>query len=473
MKYSKLIILSYILTSCSHTPYNEGAIREIAQEENCKELLQKVYDRDVGNLELNIALEERKLLSFKDKMFIIKQPSIEWYLNAKKGLTTLIKSWNKNRYPLFYLDSSDEIVPLAKSYADLLTEEMAGPLSEESRKKMDIINDWIESYKAYQSQLDHLLEERISYQYNIKVLKQLRIKKDEAVDIKLNFKIDGKNVTQVVTVRKEDRNLSFLISELEKKIAEFDGSSTQFGKIQERVIKQAIAGDVLTILQRELEFSVKNSNQNAEELAKKLIELNAILKDETLNASTYGVHKVVNHVFRKEVSELLHINSPFKKIRDMNHFMIRNQIEKVFGKKVKDGEALVQEVKKAEKDAVKLVSKAELNKDGPLKKLYSKIGTFTPYQKFMVSTKLSVIGYGAYRYFIVKKGSTVEVTGVDGSAVPVEGSPSTEVDTTTATEIKDHETAIEITNKNEVEKSNAESHVIEVHLENLFKKPKL
>lgn len=478
MKYLNTLPVLLILTSCSYLSpkmgpeYTENKVsvthefygeREIASDSACTTNLKKFFENEVTEDELNIALKERKLISFKDKMVIVNYPKVEWLNNTKKSLITRIKNWNRNQYPLFYLDQSDKFAIIAKSYSDLMTKELNNAITDDEKSALTILRDWITTYKNYQSDLDLLLEERISLQYNINMLKEIKLNKGEVRDIKVTIKKGGAYISEVITLRAEDRNLEFTLKNYKDQIKELDGKLSSFGKIQERVIKQAMAKDVVTIVQRELEHSVKNTDSIAPEISAHLDELNSLLKNADLEPSSYGVYKITNQVFSDELGDLFSRSGDeaVKEVTNKNQFSIRGQIEKFFGKKketVETAVAVVENVAKAvenqTKDAGTLVTKSELKREGPLKKIYAKIATFTPYQKFSAATKLGVVGYGAYRFFWMKKEPTSMVT----ITTPTQLNPEPM-----------HDEQVQNTQKVDQANSDGNTSVVEVHLENLLK----
>jgi hypothetical protein len=462
MKKLTYMMSLLLLISCSTTKSPEfSGERVIAEESNCAEGLKKFFKNEVTEDELTIALKERKLISFTDKFIILNHPKLDWINETKRSLLSRIKNWNKNQYPLFYLDTEANVLPLAKSYADLISKEVAGSLDDEGKKSLENIRSMLSAYQNYQKDLDNLLEERISLQYNLNMLKDIKLSKDETRDIKLTIKKDGVFTSEIITLRKSDRNIDLVKNSLEAQIKELDGKFNSVGKIHERVLSQAMLKDMLTIIQRELEYSVKNATEISPELTKSLEDLEKILADNAFEPSSFGVYKITNQVFKTEVYDLFNFTNPIKKIVNENHIAVRKYIEKFFKKS--GASEVVQDVEKSTIDeqtklASKIANPSEIQKDGPIKKLYAKIATFTPYQKFMASTKLSLIGYGAYRFFWFKEDpkNPVEVTASKNGEVVV-------VDPL-------HQQAVEGTKKVSDENSQGNSKVIEIHLENLWKK---
>jgi hypothetical protein len=396
-----------------------------------------------------MALKERRLISIKDKFITINHPSLEWFNDVKISLMNRIKSWNKNEYPLFYLENEKDLISGAKKYAQLIDQEIAGNLSEEDAVALKSIKDWIELFKNYPSELNNLLDERVSLEFNLKMLKDLNLYKGEARDVQITIKKDGKFVTEIITLRKEDYNLKLTINNLKEQIKLIDGSLGKIGRLQERVIKQAMAMDLMTIIQRELEYSVKNSSTPSNEIVSQLEVLNVLLKDSDFNANSYGVFKIANQKFNKEVADLFNLKNPIKKTNPQDHTEITKAIESKITtpKTAENPEANNLTPAPAPALAPANDNSNAPKRTGPLSTMYSKIASLTPYQKFMVTAKLSAIGYGAYKFFWFKKsGNTVEII----------------------TEKKPQDPVMAKTQKIEDQNTKKNSSVIEIHLENLI-----
>lgn len=392
----------------------------------CNELVQSLFLKENYTQDLNKTLMEKKLLSFSNKFVTVEHPSMNWLNRARISLNKSIKNWNNNKYPAFYIFSDEEIIPAAKKYFTTMTDKYpaGAELDEEAVKNFELVQSWIKSYQNYQREVDQLLEERISLQYNLSLLKKLKLTEDPR-DIKISIMRGGQLVDEIVTLRKSDKDLAYQIKKLKSELQEFDGSLLKNGKIKDRIIRQAALSDMLTIVQREFEYSLKNTEAPSEEMTKELDYLNALIKQEDLHATTYGVYRITNQVFIRELVALSKLDVAYKKF-------IQAPVMKFT------------EVVQAFIENRPLNNAKEPAKAGIFKRIYAKISNITLKQASLGGGAVVVAGIGFERYFSII------------------GEPVIEED-------RAHEVQIERTEEEAIKQSENHSSVIEIHIDELAK----
>lgn len=433
MKLLLIIFTGFFLASCATTP---SSLRLPAQTEipnTCNELTKSLFLSKDYEKNLKKVLLERKLISMKEKFITVQHPRLEWINKVKKSLNQSLRNWNSNRYPAFYLFSEEEVVPMAKRYAENVEKIETNQVTvddEETTKAYVAVTEWISAYKNYRKDMDELLEERISLQYNLQLLKKLK-QDSEARDIQLTIKRAGKVKSEIITLHKEDKNLGFTITKLKKEMNELDGTLIKNGKIKDRIMRQAMLQDMLMILEREMEYATKNGLQS-EALTKELGELTALVKKNEFSPVTFGVYKIQDKVFISEVLVALKLDVFYNKIKDPVNSL--KQIVADYFKNRNTG--------------------TDQKKIGLLKRFYAKVSSITPKQAAVGGGTIVIAGLGAERYFTVKPESTVEM-----------------LDKTKAEEIgpedQAHQQQLENTKKVELEKQDGLSGAIEVHLDEL------
>ncbi len=382
------------------------------------------------NYEINheAALVDKKLITMTNKFVTVQHPRMEWMNRLRKSLNQSLRNWNNNRYPAFYLFNDEDVVPHAKKYFETLehtvTEQL--PLTKEQTENKAMVEAWIKSYQDYQSDVDKLLDERISLQYNLKLVKKIKLK-DEPRDIKLMIKRNGVMTEEIITLRKEDKNLGHLEARLKKEIKDLDGARLQNGKIKDRIIRQAMLKDILTIVHRELEYAVKNTPDVSEAMIKELENLNSLIKTDEFQPTTYGVYRVTNKVFMREVLSMSKLDVLYKKVQDPV-----NSIKELFVNFIKS--------RSGPKDP------NEAEKIGIFKRVYNKITSITLKQAAYGTGGAAVLAYGFHQYFWV--GQSQEAIEVKIKNEDVEGASLEQLDRTIEEETKKsegHSQAIEVT----------------------------
>lgn len=407
---------------------------ETSSQSDCRSLARDLFISKYYEINHEAALAEKKLITFSNKFVTVQHPKMDWINRMRISLNKSLRNWNNNRYPSFYMLSDEDIVPTARGYYDslekILTEQL--PLTKEQTENQALINAWIKSYEDYNADVDKLLEERISLQYNLTLLKKLKMK-EESRDIKLMIKRDGKMTEEIFTLRKEDKNLGHLVHKLKGEIAELDGTLLRNGKIKDRIIRQAMLQDILTILHRELEHAIKNGQNVPEQMTKELEKLEALIKNPEFKPTTYGIYRVTNKQFMSEVYRLSKLNLVVEKVKEPITAMkniFANFLQSRSGTPALDKPA----------------------KEGIFRRIYNKITNITPKQAAYGTAGAGVLAYGTHQYFYVSKSNTVEE--VRGSQELLEESEKEQLERTLEEETK---------------KSEGHSEVIELEMEELTK----
>lgn len=447
MKYGLLILMIATLASCSTVKINSdqaypASDRAPAQASTCSEIIKKFF-ADKPEKTLEQILVERKLITFSEKKAQIHYPRLEWINKVKKYFNTSLRNWNNNRYPAFYLFNQEEILPSAKRYAENLEKILADNVSiddDETTKAYVNVSNWIKSFKNYQTELDQLIEERISLQYNISLLKKLKLDSDKPRDIIISIKRGGKLQNEVITLRKEDANLKATINKLKLEMKALDGSFSTNGRIKDRIIRQAMLFDMLTILHREVEHSIKNTSAPGQEILDQLKSLSILIKDSKLSPSTYGVYKIQDKIFIRELIATSKLDVAYEKIKDP-----LNKIKTILSDYFKNKN-----------------SGTDKEKVGFLKRIYAKITSITPKQAAIGGGSTVIAGISLERYFAFNGHPSEEEisrSNIEPEVVDLEHE-SESIETS-------HEQQIKTTKQVETQKHEDHSSVVEIHIDEL------
>lgn len=386
MKLYLLTFICLLLTSCGSLTRSPAE----APATNCTELAKNIFMSETYEADLNQALKARKLITFKEKIIQLQYPRIEWINKAKKSLNNSLRNWNNNRYPAFYLFNDEEVLPLIKRYSENLKKILMNTLpldDEETTKAYVVITDWAKAFENYKSEMDQLLEERISLQYNLNLLKKVKLSPNESKDIQLTIKRSGELKSEIITLRKDDKNLGLTINKLKAEIADLDGGFIKNGKIKDRIIRQAMLLDLLTVLQREVESNVKNTPAPNELVLKELEKINMLIKNSEYAPSTFGVYKMTDKVFIRELITTSKLDVAYAKIKDPL-IKVKNVLSNYFKNK------------KAGSDEEKI---------GFFKRIYAKISSVNAKQASIGGGSLVIAGIGFDRYFSFKNKSSTEI----------------------------------------------------------------
>lgn len=408
----------------------------------CQDLAKSLFMKENFKEDLNQALIDKKLLSFKNKFVTVQHPKMDWINKARGALNRSLKNWNNNKYPAFYIFSDDEVVTEAKRYFQTINSMVSPDVvpEAEATKNLELVSGWMKSFENYQKEVDNLLEERISLQYNLAILKKFK-QTEDVQDIKLVIKRDGELKEEVITLRKSDKDKTFQEKRLKAEIKALDGTILKNGKIKERIIKQAALNDMLTITQREFEYGIKNTDAPHEELVKELEKLNTMLAKTELKPTTYGVYRITNKVFIRETISATKLDVLYRKYVETPALKFKEIYDAFIKKKT---------------------NQTDEEKIGIFKKLYTKVSNITLKQWAKGGGVVVVAGVGFERYFVVKDHpETVEE--VDQSTLEVEEAKEVTLDD------KKHIEQMDNTKKEDVKRVDDHSSVVEVEIDELTK----
>lgn len=393
-------IFSLLLTSCAHVPCDESTPRSPASEKNCQQMVKGFFDQNAYEDKLTKALADKKLFTKTNKFIIVEHPRLEW-INAIRGkLQTRVQNWSINKYPAFYIHDEKESLKTIQTHVRTVSS-TSTKLSAEQKLAQTYMRAIKRSYQVYAKDLEELMNERISYQYNLNLLKKIKIKKNEVTSFKLTFLKKGKKIETVYNLKQNDKSLAFIIKDIEQNIREFDGTLFKNGKLKDRVIKQAATADILNIYLEELNMTViNNKGVSLKSLRNEIGLLENILNSQALKPSTYGVYRITNQTFIKEINSITkadilakkYIGPPFLKVKE------------IFEKYIKDP----------------LAKKTAEEKIGMFQKVYAKVTTITPKQILIGTTLTAGVGIGATAYFAVGEPEVVEIQIKEGTPPPPE-----------------------------------------------------
>lgn len=432
MKLLIIICSGFFLASCSSTPLSDRTPAQTAPA-NCNELAKSLFINENYEKNLEKALVDKKLITFKEKFILVQHPRLEWINKVKKSFNQSLRNWNNNRYPAFYLFSEEEILPTAKRYAENVEKIAANQVpydDDQTTKAFLAVEEWIKAYKQYNTDIDQLIEERISLQYNLTLLKKLKLDK-EPRDIQLMIKRAGEMKSEVLTLRKEDKNLQFTMRKLKHEMKELDGTLLRNGKIKDRIMRQAMLQDMLTILHREMEYASKNGFAG-DALTKEMQTIAELIKQSEFSPVTFGVYKIQDKIFIRELMAASKLDVLYHKKDPVNRLA-----------------TIVQDYFKNRKAGT------DKEKAGFFKRLYAKITGITPKQAAIGGGTIAIAGLGAERYFFIKDSKQTELP--DQSRVEELGP-----------EDQAHLQQLENSEKVETEKHEGHSKVIEIQLEELL-----
>ena len=352
------------------------------------------------------ALVDKKLISKTNKFIIVEHPRLAWINTVRGKLQTKIQNWNINKYPAFYIHDEQESLKNIKINIGTIAS-ASNKFTPEQKAAQAFMRQTKRSYQVYANDISELLDERISYQYNLNILKKLKIKKDETTMFKLTFMKKGKKIETTYTLKHNDPNLNYMVKDIEHRLREFDGSLFKNGKLRDRVIKQAATADILKIYLEELNLAViNNKTLGTKSLKNEINLLENILSSKTLNPSTYGIYRITNQAFIKEVNSITKMDILAKKYIEPPYL----KVKEIFEKFIKDPKN----------------AKTAEEKIGMFTKIYGRVTKITPQQIFIGATLTGAVGVGGTAYFSIGEPSVIEVQINDG-----QGPPELDLDETT------------------------------------------
>lgn len=431
-----------MLASCSNMQDKSQFERIPAQASgSCQDLAKNFFMKDNYKEDLNQALIDKKLLKFSNKFVTVQHPKMDWINRARAALNRSIKNWNNNKYPAFYIFSDEQVVVEAKRYFETVNSMVTAGITPapEASKNLEVVSGWIKKFESYQKDIDNLLEERISLQYNLKILKKFKPTQD-IQDIKLVIKKDGKFIEEILTLRKSDKDKNALIAKLKGEIKALDGSIFKNGKIKDRIVRQAALNDMLTITQREFEYGIKNTSAPHDELILEFERLNALLAKGELKPTTYGVYRVTNKVFIRETLSATKIDWVYKKFIETPALKFKEIFDAFIKKKT---------------------NQTQEEKIGIFKRIYTKVTNLTPKQLAIGSGSVVVVGVGFERYFSIAE-ETGHIEQVSGEITETQ-----EIKDVTADD-KKHQEQLDRTQQEDMKRTDEYQEVMEVQLDELM-----
>jgi len=248
-----------------------------------------------------------------DRVMVVKHPSLDWYNKVMKSLLANLKMWNMNRYPIFYMTKEVDYKKIGAKISELLEKKVNNTLEKEDLKLFENVMKDIEEFSNYKKDIEGILNEKISLMYNIEMLMKIKLGK-EPVDVKITIKTAKGEESEIVTLRKEDKNRGLKVLELGRRLDNLNGKYFVQGKLNERLIKQAHLYNIVTIYQREVEYAVKNNINSTPELEELLEKLNKQLANADFEPSSYGVFRADRLVLDQELKVFLKIDKAVAKI---------------------------------------------------------------------------------------------------------------------------------------------------------------
>lgn len=428
-----------LLASCSNMQHRSHCMRTPAEDSpGCQDLAKKIFMKENYKEDLNQALIDKKLLTYTNKFVTIQHPHTDWINKSRAALNRSLKNWNNNKYPAFYMFNDEQVVTEAKKYFTTI-KNMTTTSKPTKSTDLLVISQWIRDYKNYKDDIKNLLEERITIQYNLKILKKFKQTQD-VQDIKLIIKKNGRFTEEVLTLRKSDKDKNTVIAKLKNDIKELDGTVLTNGKIKDRIIRQAILKDFLTITHREFEYGVKNTSTRNKALLAELEKFNKLINRNDLNPTTYGIYRVTNKIFISEILSATKLDLAYK-------IFVKNPALKI--KEILD--AFMK----------KKTHQTEKEKIGVLKRIYAKVTGLTPKQIAIGSSTVVIAKLGFDRYFSI----TGEPQVIE--QVKVEETKTQDAKEEVVTD-QEHQEQLERTQEEETKKADEYYEVIEEQLDGLF-----
>ncbi len=400
-----ILIMIFTFASCA-SKNSVSAVREPAEDtaRSCPIIMKEFLLKPDYNDDIKLALKEKKLITFKAKLMQIHFPRLEWINRLKKSLNVTLRNLNNKAHPTFYLSNDELIVPIAEKYAQAFEKELSNQLDDEATNNLKTVRSWVSAYENYAKELDQLLEERVSLQYNLTLLKKMDLKNEER-DIQLSYKRSGVLTSEIISLHPEDKTYKSLLSNLKNQISDLDGGLIKNGKIKERIIRQAMLQDMLTMVHRKLEYRVKNAQTIPSDVVRELARLTSIIKNPDLNPSTFGVFKITDRIFIRELASLTKLDVVYDTFKEPLT-KLKSIFSNFFSKDSTDEE-----------------------KVGFFANIYAKITSLTPEQVAIGGGVAAIAGVGTYRYFwFDSKDSSVKEMPNDPHEVQLEKTEEVELD---------------------------------------------
>ncbi|MCK6595245.1 MAG: hypothetical protein L6Q33_08610, partial [Bacteriovoracaceae bacterium] len=345
-------------------------------------------------------------------------PKLEKLAELKKSLALSFKNWHGHKYPTYFLLNEPDVKLITENYSKTLIKSLnqVDQLTDEDKALLEIVNGWISKFESYPVELDNMLEERISLQYNLNFLKNFELTKEREV-VKLNFKKEGKDIDKTFIFYKKDKNLDFEIKNLKKELKAFDETLEKEGKLKDRVIRQAALKEMIQFVQRDIEvasFNVADAKL-AHELKTLSKDLNQLLNKSQLQTTSYGVYKLNSDIFWNEIL-------PINQVQTLKEYF--KKTGSFFGhaygftkEKLKASINFAKEAPRKLIDGVKDLFKKDVDEKGEkigfFKKLYAKIKAIDPKKAAIGAGVVSVGFIGAEQYFGLEPNTTIDCVDLD------------------------------------------------------------
>lgn len=409
----KILINTFYLllfTGCSTQSFKPDVLSEripaSSDQENCKTLVSSIINKNLSAKKVSpfeatpekkitvLELKRKGILQLKERFLILNSPKVDWFNSARESLISHMKTWNKNRYPIFYLSKEKNYQKIGAQLSDLLEKQSKGLASDEETKLLTVVMKDIEIFSNYQKDIEGIINERLSLQYTIDVLEKVQLG-DGPIDISIEIKKATGVVKEVVTLRKSDHNRRLVLNKYRNQLKALNGRLFQMGAIEDRVLKQAYLRDIVTIYHREVEYAVKNEIHLTPELSKLYSILDDALKNSDFEPSSYGMFKVDGNVLSSEIMRLTKADTGVTKVIES-----KDKLKSSFSSYFKtQSEGL------------------DPQKVGLFQHMYLSVANLTVGDLTRYGV-VAVAAVGASRYFLVDSKSTV-LTGTTGEVTPI------------------------------------------------------
>ena len=384
---------------------------------DCSSLISRFFKKnDLGTQK--DALKKKSLLTLREGFWVSPKPKLEKLAELKKSLALSFKNWHGHKYPTYFLLNEPDVKLITENYSKTLIKSLnqVDQLTDEDKALLEIVNGWISKFESYPVELDNMLEERISLQYNLNFLKNFELNKEREV-VKLNFKKEGKDIEKTFIFYKKDKNLDFEIKNLKKELKAFDETLEKEGKLKDRVIRQAALKEMIQFVQRDIEvagFNIADAKL-AHELKTLSKDLNQLLNKSQLQTTSYGVYKLNSDIFWNEIL-------PINQVQTLKEYF--KKTGSFFGhaygftkEKLKASINFAKEAPRKLIDGVKDLFKKDVDEKGEkigfFKKLYAKIKAIDP-KKAAIGAGVVGVGFiGAEQYFGLEPNTTIDCVDLD------------------------------------------------------------
>ena len=379
---------------------------------DCNSLMSRFFKKtEIGSQK--DALKQRNLLTFREGFWISPKPKLEKLAELKKSLALSFKNWHGHKYPTYFLLNEPDVSLITENYTKTLIKSLQQPdqLTNEDKALLEIVNGWITKFESYPVEMDQMLDQRISLQYNLNFLKKFELTKEREV-VKLTFKKDGKDIERTYVFYKKDKNLELEIKNLKNELKLFDETLQKEGKLKDRVIRQAALKEMIQFVQRDIE--VAGFNAADEKIAKEFKALSkdlvALLNKPQLQTTSYGVYKLNSSIFWNEILPMNQVQTLKEYFKKTGSFF--GHAYDFTKEKLKASINFAKEAPRKLVEGVKDLFKKDVDEKGEkigfFKKLYAKIKAIDP-KKAAIGAGVVGVGFiGAEQYFALEPNTTID-----------------------------------------------------------------